>query len=155
MAERIPPRVKGDGKSSIQQLVKKQLRTKGLDTFKYNWEVEKTLKKQKATLKSVPGKDEYIYLRENTNMSTGGLSINRTKEACTSFKKIAEFCAKEFEMKLAGVDLLTSDVSDARADYRFLEINHDPLFYSIHDNPNFGTPENTLEKTLKYIFKLK
>ena len=79
-AERIPPRVIGDGQSTIRDLIniinKSPERGEGhekrLTSIKIDEMVKKCLQEQGLDLDRVPGKGELIYLRYNGNLSTGG-----------------------------------------------------------------------------------
>lgn len=155
-AERVRPQVKGDGQNSLEKLISQQVKVKGYgkDRFLFDWEVKRNLKKQKVTLKSIIPKNKIIYLRENTNMSTGGLSVERTPEVCAKFKKIAEICAKEFDVQLCGVDIITSDIGDPQADYRVIELNHNPGYHTVHITPDIGKSVDVNQKIIKAIFKI-
>ena len=150
-AERVHPQVKADGKNTLQQLIKKQLKTQGHGKMILDWEVQRCLERQKIKLTDIPEKDQLIRLRENANISTGGICVNRTQEVCAKFKKIAEVCAREFKLQLAGIDIMTKDITNPRADYRVIEINCVPDYF-LHDDPDIGASEDVTTKIIKELF---
>ena len=151
-SERTYPQVVGDGKSSIQELIKKQISSKTIK-FKIDWETKRILKDEKLTLKSVLKEGKKIRLKEKANMSTGGFSINRTGEVANKFIKIGKQCVDEFGINFGGVDIMSSDISDPKADYRIIEINANPEFF-LHEYPIEGKSDEVIMKLLKYIFKI-
>ena len=78
-AERIPPHVIGDGKSSIRELIdiinSSPVRGKGheknLTCIRLDGMVEKCLQEQGLDLDRVPEKGQVVFLRYNGNLSTG------------------------------------------------------------------------------------
>ena len=75
---RVPANVVGDGKQTIQELInmKNKQRRKNPRLFscliKVDYEIENILAKRGLSLNSVPGLSEIVYLREKSNISTGG-----------------------------------------------------------------------------------
>lgn len=145
--QRVPANVKGDGSSTISQLVeiKNQDPLRGK---KYRTPLEKIqlgeaesmfLKGQNLTFDSVPAQGEIIYLRENSNISTGGDSIDFTDEILESYKQIALKAAKALNVKITGLDMMIADLSvDASEDnYGIIELNFNPAIH-IHCYPYKG-----------------
>ena len=126
--------VVGDGKTNISDLIK--LKNKepwhGLSgrIIKIDNSLKTILKRQKLSLKSIPKKGERIFVRDNSNCSTGGESIDLTDQVPDEFKKIAVKAAKLFNAKICGVDILIEDFS--KFDYSIIELN---------DNPGIGICE--------------
>jgi cyanophycin synthetase len=85
-AKRTPAAVKGDGKSTIQQLIDKEnadpRRGDGHDNVLTRIVVdtvtEKILKEKKLTLDSVLKNNEVLYLKKTANLSTGGTATDVT-----------------------------------------------------------------------------
>ena len=90
---------------------------------------------QNLSLDYIPKEGERIYLRENSNCSTGGESINVTDQIPSKFKKIAEKAAKVFKAKVCGVDIIINDLT--KDNYAIIEINDDPG-YDINEWPYEG-----------------
>ena len=152
--ERVHPHIIGDGKKSIKTLLRQPTAQFNSKKFKLDWEFDRCLNQQKLTLSSIPKPQQKIFLRRNANIATGAISINRTQELCPAFKKIAINCAKIFNMQIAGIDLMTSDPSNPKADYRIIEINSLPDFF-IHDDYTIGQSDQITRRLLKELFNLK
>ena len=94
---RVPANVKGDGKHTIEELVMQKNRNplRGsdhrtpLELIQLGELENLMLKGQGYRMDSIPKKDEIIYLRENSNVSTGGDSIDVTDQIPDDYKKIA------------------------------------------------------------------
>ena len=54
------------------------------------------LKEQGLTVDSIPAKDQLVQLRANSNISTGGDSIDMTDEMHASYKEIAVGISKQW-----------------------------------------------------------
>ncbi|OHX64235.1 bifunctional glutamate--cysteine ligase GshA/glutathione synthetase GshB [Flammeovirga pacifica] len=144
---RVPANVKGDGKSSVRELVieknKDPLRGKGyktpLEKIALGEAEEMFLSTQGYTFDTVPKKDEIIYLRENSNISTGGDSIDVTDDIKDSYKEIAVKAAKALDVKVTGLDMmiphLDQDANDTN--YAIIEMNFNPAIH-IHCHPYIG-----------------
>ena len=94
---RIPANVIGDGSHTIEELVaQKNLNSlRGMDhrTPLENIQLGELevlmLKAQGYRKDSIPTSDEIVFLRENSNVSTGGDSIDVTDQIPDDYKKIA------------------------------------------------------------------
>lgn len=126
--------VVGDGKSTINELIK--LKNKepwhGLAhrTITIDDNLKIILNRQGYKLKSIPPKNKRVFLRDNSNCSTGGESIDLTDEVPDEFKRIAVKAAKLFNAKICGVDFLIDNLN--KFEYTILEVN---------DNPGIGICE--------------
>lgn len=155
---RVPANVKGDGKSTIRRLVaiknQDSLRGKGyktpLEKISLDASSELFLKQKDLNFDYIPAKDEIVYLRENSNISTGGDSIDYTDAIPERFKKIAVEAAKAMEAKFCGVDMILEDYSDSNSNYAIIELNFNPAIH-IHCYPYEGTERNIGEKVLKVL----
>src|SRR5699024_4515634 len=91
------------------------------------------LKEQGYTTASIPGKDEIVYLRENSNISTGGDSIDQTDEMDESYKKIAVGIAEAVGAEVSGVDLIITDLrkpsTKEQPGYTVIEANFNPAMH--------------------------
>lgn len=129
---RIPLNVIGDGRSAIRQLLKRkqaQFVAAGRDTKikPKDFRILQKLKRQKLSLRSVPKKDERVFLLDNANLSSGGDSIDVTKYIHSEFKQIAIGLTKDMGLRLCGVDLLIAgDIRDKPKKYWVLETNAAP-----------------------------
>lgn len=158
---RVPANVIGDGIHTIEQLVheknKDPLRGKGYKTPLERiqlGEVEKMfLKQQSKNIADIPGMGEVVYLRENSNISTGGDSIDFTDEIPESYKKIAIQSAKAAGATFCGVDMMIDDITQDATDanYSIIEINFNPAIH-IHCYPYKGQNRKADEKILDLLF---
>lgn len=145
--QRVPANVNGDGTATIRELVE----VKNQDPLrgkKYRTPLEKIqlgeaetmfLKGQNLTFDSVPGNGEIVYLRENSNISTGGDSIDFTDEIPESYKQVALKAARALDVKITGLDMMIADITaEASEDnYGIIELNFNPAIH-IHCYPYQG-----------------
>jgi len=151
--KKVPASITGDGKLSIKELIKKfnKKRMKGFE-IKIDKIVEKTLKENKLTLKSVLPKNFNLRLRNNLNMSDGGRSIECTKEMNNYFKKICEKAMSVMGLQYGGVDLLAKDITNKKSPYVILELNSNP-YYNMNEKPLVeGKGVDVSSKILKELF---
>ena len=110
--------------------------------------VEEFLKKSNYTYDTIPQKDERVFLRTNSNCSTGGESLDVTNDIPQYFKEMSEKAANAFNAKVCGVDLIIDDLN--KNDYSIIEINDDPG-YSINEWPYEGKGEKVGLAILKLL----
>lgn len=101
----------------------------------------------------IPAKGEVVYLRENSNISTGGDSIDFTDEVEESYKRIAIQSAKAAGAVICGVDMMIDHVHEEATDsnYSVIEINFNPAIH-IHCYPYIGKKRKANEKVLDLLF---
>ncbi|RII34493.1 bifunctional glutamate--cysteine ligase GshA/glutathione synthetase GshB [Clostridium chromiireducens] len=155
---RVPANVKGDGVRSITELVeiKNQDPLRG---YHYVTPLEKIildenaklfLKQQNKDFNYIPQKDEVIYLRENSNISTGGDSIDYTDDIPDKFKKIAIEAARAVNARICGVDMMLEDYCNENSNYAIIELNFNPAIH-IHCYPYKGVERNIGVEVLKVL----
>lgn len=157
---RVPANVKGDGKSNIYKLVeeknKNPLRGKGyrtpLEKISLGEAEELFLKNQNKNFDYIPKKDEIVYLRENSNISTGGDSIDYTDDVLEIYKKIAVDSAKAVKANFCGVDMMIKDIKNPnpQGNYSIIELNFNPAIH-IHCYPLIGKNRGLAEKILDFM----
>ncbi len=155
---RVPANVVGDGEKTIRELteIKNKDPLRGyhyvtpLEKINLDENAELFLKVQKKTFDYVPVKDEVVYLRENSNISTGGDSIDYTDKIPEKFKNIAVQCAKAVNAKICGVDMMLEDYMDENTQYGIIELNFNPAIH-IHCYPYKGTERKIGEDVLKLL----
>ncbi len=158
---RVPANVVGDGKSSIAELVAIKntdpLRGKG-----YRTPLEKIvlgdaealfLRMQGLHFSSVPARGQQVYLRENSNISTGGDSIDVSDDVDTSYAEIAIRAAACLGVRITGVDMMIDDITRAagKDNYAVIEMNFNPAIH-IHCFPHEGKRRNIHEKLINVLF---
>ncbi len=130
--ERIPLSVTGNGKSTIEQLIKAKQRefvASSRDTRINTSDprIAVKLKHQKLTLKSVPAKGQRVFLLDNANLSSGGDSVDVTGQAHQDFKDMAVKLTRDMGLRLCGVDIMVDgEISEKPNKYWILEINSSP-----------------------------
>lgn len=131
--------VVGDGKSTIEELIDAKNKEPWHDLtyspVKKDEPVVEFLKLQNYTYNSVIPKGKRVFLRTNSNCSTGGEAIEYTDVMPNKFKKIAEKATKAFNGKICGVDIIVNDLE--KDEYAIIEINDNPG-YSINEWPYEG-----------------
>lgn len=159
--KRVPANVEGDGKSTIKQLVEQKnqdpLRDKG-----YRSPLEKIslgeiellmLQEQGMDFDSVPQRGQIVFLRENSNVSTGGDSVDQTDEVHESYKKIAVGAVAALGVEICGIDVIIPDsqVPATENNYGIIEANFNPAMH-MHAFPYKGQGRNLPRAVLKLLF---
>src|SRR5574344_149002 len=154
---RVPANVTGDGTKSIRELVgvKNQdpLRGKGyrtpLEKIQLGEAEALFLQAQNKNFDYIPASGETVYLRENSNISTGGDSIDFTDRIPDSYKQIAIEAAKALKVTITGLDMIIPDYTqDATNDnYAIIELNFNPAIH-IHCYPFKGKNRKLNEKLM-------
>ena len=144
---RVPANVTGDGTSSISELIVRKnedpLRGVGyrtpLEKIKQGREEALFLKQQGYDFDTVVPLNEIVYLRENSNISTGGDSIDFTDTMHPSYNILAQQAAQAMGAAITGVDMMISDITQPANDhnYAIIEMNFNPAIH-IHCYPYKG-----------------
>ncbi|MBI4983069.1 hypothetical protein HZC32_00280 [Candidatus Woesearchaeota archaeon] len=151
---RRPANVLGDGKQSIKKLIEEKnvgrqnKATKPLTCPFIKIEIDDVVQRYLASkgisLAYIPKEGERVYLRENSNISTGGDAIELTDKAHPSVKEIALRALGAIPgMTYAGIDLITKDIIKDinKAGYAIIELNNMPGIWPLH-YPYIGKPQN-------------
>lgn len=139
---RTPANVVGDGKKTIKELVDKKNEDPLRGEVKHHSPLERIelgeieqlmLKGQGYTVESIPEMDTVVYLRENSNISTGGDSIDVTDEIDESYKQAAIDMSEIIGAKVSGIDLIIPDPTilstKEHLGYTVLEANFNPAMH--------------------------
>jgi cyanophycin synthetase len=161
VAERRPPLVIGDGRSTVSELVKlenmnplrgedheKPLTYIKLDDISVNY-----LSSQGFSPESIPLKGQKVFLRQNGNISTGGTARNCTDEINPRNISYAVATARIMGLDIAGVDIIAEDISlpiDV-ASGAVVEVNAAPGL-RMHIKPSEGEPVNVAEDILDMLY---
>lgn len=160
---REPANVVGDGIHTIKELIKiknKDSRRgdgyeKVLCKIKIDKTVRQNLAEQNLKLNSMLSKDQKIYLRKNSNLSTGGDSIDLTDATHPELKKIAVKAINAIPgLAYGGVDLMSNiDISKKpkKNNYIILEINSSPGI-SMHYDPIEGKTRDVAKDIIDILF---
>ncbi|TGN18397.1 bifunctional glutamate--cysteine ligase GshA/glutathione synthetase GshB [Leptospira idonii] len=160
VCNRVPANVKGDGKSTVAELIgiknRDPRRGEGhktpLEKIQMT-EIEKeVLASQGLDFSSVLAQGQTAYLRKNSNISTGGDSLDFTDKVHPEFKEIALASAKAANAVICGIDIISTQI-EQRPDpkhYAILEINFNPVLY-IHEFPYEGKERQVGKKILDLL----
>lgn len=115
---RVVPFVIGDGKSNIKALInilnndplRGQDHEKPLTTIKFDKELCNCLYRQNMSIDYIPKKGEKVILRENANLSTGGIAVDCTDDVCDENIDYCIRAAKALGLDICGVDICTEDI---------------------------------------------
>jgi cyanophycin synthetase len=160
-AKRMPGHVVGDGEHSIAELVdivnsdprRGVGHEKVLTRLEFDHQAERLLKKLGYDHKTVPAKDEIVFLRSTANLSTGGTAIDVTDVIHPDNREMAERTIKAIGLDIGGVDFLTNDITES---YRetgggICEVNAGPGF-RMHVAPSEGTPRDVAGPVIDMLF---
>lgn len=155
---RVPANVIGDGVSTIEELVseknKDSLRGIGyvspLEKINIDEAAQLFLHAQNLTKDSVIEEGTQVFLRENSNISTGGDSIDYTDEVDDFFKQIAIDATRTVDVTFCGVDIMIEDIKDSSSKYGIIELNFNPAIH-IHSHPYKGVERNIALEVLKAL----
>lgn len=155
---RIPANVIGDGAHTIEQLIdiKNQDSLRGnhyqrpLEKIKLDKIALSYLMKQGYDVKTILPNNKQVFLRENSNISTGGDSIDMTDEMHDHFKQIASSAAKAIGATICGVDMIIEDLSNPASHYAIIELNFNPAIH-IHTFPYKGKKREAAFSILKAL----
>src|SRR2546429_1995678 len=161
VAERVPAHVIGDGEHTVRELVDLTNRDprrgigheKVLTRIKIDADAEELLKRQGFGLEQIPPRDAVVKLAATANMSTGGISIDRTMEADHDNVEIAEEAARVVGLDVAGIDFLTPDICQPVRETggAIVEVNAAPGF-RIHTHPTEGEPQYVAKAVIDLLF---
>ena len=158
---RVPANVVGDGKHTIRELVEMKnanpLRGDAKKTPLKKIELGEIehlqLAEQGLNFESILENNEVAYLRENSNISTGGDSVDMTDEVHESYKKLAVDISNAMMAKVCGVDLIIPDIKkECNSDnYGVIEANFNPMMM-MHIYPHSGKSRRLSLNVLKMLF---
>ncbi|EGP5616757.1 TPA: bifunctional glutamate--cysteine ligase GshA/glutathione synthetase GshB [Enterococcus faecium] len=160
---RVPANVIGDGIRTVKELVEEKnsdpLRGTNhrapLELIQLGELEQLMLKEQGLTIESVPQANQIVYLRKNSNISTGGDSIDMTDEFSEAYKKIAVSAVEALGAKISGIDLIIPDkeidpTTDKKA-YGIIEANFNPAMH-MHVYPFAGKGRRLTMNVLKLLY---
>ncbi|MDO9573626.1 MAG: cyanophycin synthetase, partial [Candidatus Contubernalis sp.] len=160
-SKRVPPFVLGDGTSNINELIQKlnsdPIRGEGhekpLTQIKVDSHLLRVLKKKEMDLKSVPSRGQKVFLRDNGNLSTGGYAEDVSDRVHPENKYMAERAAKILGLDIAGLDIISRDISIPLLENggAIIEINAAPGI-RMHEHPSIGKPRRAGEAIVDMLF---
>lgn len=160
--KRVPANVTGDGVHTISELIddKNLDPLRGTDHLK---PLEKILKGPEETLmlsmqgyemSDIPAKGQLVYLRENSNISTGGDSIDVTDKIHPYYQELAIKAAKVVDSNICGVDIIVSRETIPEGPHAIIELNFNPAI-QIHSFPYQGENRRIGDIIIDFLFNIK
>jgi cyanophycin synthetase len=153
--------VVGNGKNTIYELVEKenenQIRGRGHEKPLTNMLLDSIardyLYRLGLNIYDIPRAGEIIYLRENGNLSTGGSARDCTAEIHPQNKELAIKAAKVIGLEVAGIDIVTENISKplAALNGAIIEVNAAPGL-RMHLYPTEGESRNVAGDILDYMY---
>ncbi len=149
---RLPARVTGDGKHTIEELIAISNKTLPKKIV-VDQEIRNRLLEQDVTLHTIPEEEEIIDLRYRANAALGGTTINLDPK--TVHPDNLRACKKAVQvlgLELAGVDLMSSDISTSYTVTKagITEINDNPAI-DIHYDAEYPITD-IAEQVLAALF---
>ena len=161
VAERVPAHVVGDGQGTIEELVelinadprRGVGHEKVLTRIKVDDAAVELLADQGYKLADVPSAGEMVKLTLTGNMSTGGISIDRTFEAHPENVEIAEEAARVIGLDIAGIDFICPDITEPVRETggAICEVNAAPGF-RMHTHPTIGEQQFISKPVVDMLF---
>ena len=108
---------------------------------------------QGLAMDAVPEQGVMVKLALTANMSTGGISIDRTIDAHPDNIEIAEEAARVVGLDVAGIDFIAPDITVPvrEAGGAICEVNAAPGF-RMHTHPTIGEPQYIAKPVIDLLF---
>lgn len=161
IAERVPAHVVGDGEHTVAELVEITNadprrgvgHEKILTRITVNDAARELVRSQGFSMSDVPPAETMVKLTLTGNMSTGGISIDRTFEAHPENVEIAEEAARMIGLDIAGIDFICPDIAQPVRETggAICEVNAAPGF-RMHTNPTVGDPQYIAKPVVDMLF---
>jgi len=160
-ALRDPAHVKGDGHSTVQQLIDLENtdprrgygHEKVLTLISVDRDTLDLLDKKGYTLETVPEKGEKVFVKSTANLSTGGTSVDVTDHVHPQNVFICERISKIIGLDICGIDIMARNLSEPLTDSGgvVLEVNAAPGF-RMHIAPSEGLPRNVAGHVIDMLY---
>jgi cyanophycin synthetase len=161
VAQRVPAHAVGDGEHSLAELVEITNadprrgigHEKVLTRIKVDDESTTYAREQGFEMGDVPPRGVRVFLKRTGNMSTGGISIDRTEEAHPDNVEVAELAARVVGLDIAGIDFICPDISVPVRETGggIVEVNAAPGF-RMHTHPTEGEPQYVAKPVIDALF---
>ncbi|WP_427385527.1 cyanophycin synthetase [Janibacter sp. G56] len=161
IAERVPAHVVGDGEHTVAELVEitnsDPRRGVGHEKVLTKITVDdaaiELVRNQGLELDAVPEAGRMVKLALTGNMSTGGISVDRTFDAHPDNVEIAEEAARMIGLDVAGIDFICPDIAAPVRETggAICEVNAAPGF-RMHTHPTVGEPQFIAKPVVDLLF---
>lgn len=162
VALRIPPFVVGDGKHTIRELIgilnEDQRRGEDhempLTAVQIDSALIQCIFHKGYVLDSILDKGKTLYLRENGNLSTGGVALDYTEKISPHNEELCIRAAKTMGLDICGIDICCEDISIPleEQDGVVLEVNAAPGL-RMHHYPYMGEERDVAGAVIDMLFK--
>jgi len=149
--EMIPPYAKGDGISTIRDIIiEKQCSTEQRTGF--DEKLKQILKEQNVTLDSIMPENEIAYIKRSSCLAEGGETRDVTAVLHPEIEKICVAASKVVGKYLVGIDVMCNNISEkpSKQSFNIIEINGKPDLY-IHYDPTYGKTRNVVKDIVKFM----
>ena len=160
-ARRTPAHVVGDGAHTVAELVEIENadprrgigHEKVLTRIRLDDRAAELLAAQGFALDDVPPRGTVVTLTRTANMSTGGIAEDVTEQVHPDNVEIAEIAADVVGLDVAGIDLVTPDITMSVHDVggAIVEVNAAPGF-RMHTHPTVGEPQYVAKPVVDLLF---
>lgn len=160
ITKRRPASVLGNGVANVKQLLKAKNKIRAAmkpsihKMLKIDEEAIRVMKNDGFDADSIPQKGERIFLRKNSNISTGGDAISATDTMDKNIVDLVENTISAIPgLNVCGMDVIIDKNSDLRSKPKIsiIEINDSPML-SMHHYPWEGTPTNVAKILIDAMF---
>jgi len=161
IAERVPAHVIGDGRHTVAELVEITNsdprrgvgHEKVLTRITVDTATVALLSDQGLELGAVAPTGTMVRLALTGNMSTGGISVDRTFDAHPDNVEIAEEAARMIGLDVAGIDFICPDIAHPVRETggAICEVNAAPGF-RMHTHPTVGEPQFIAKPVVDLLF---
>ncbi|HET7280105.1 MAG TPA: cyanophycin synthetase [Dermatophilaceae bacterium] len=161
IAERVPAHVVGDGSRTVAELVdltnadprRGVGHEKVLTRIRVDESAVRLVRDQGYEMDAVPPAGEMVKLALTGNMSTGGISVDRTFDAHPDNVEIAEEAARMIGLDVAGIDFICPDIASPVRETggAICEVNAAPGF-RMHTHPTVGEPQFIAKPVVDLLF---
>jgi cyanophycin synthetase len=121
--------------------------------IKVDGHVRDVLARSGLQLDSVPEAHRTVYLRDTSNLSTGGTAVDRTDDIHPENAMIARRAAGALGLDVAGIDFIAPDITRSVLETGggIVEANAAPGF-RMHLQPSEGRPRNVARPVIDMLF---
>ncbi len=137
---RMAPRVTGDGRRSVTELIAAENAARGdadvvagyVTRLVFDEDMRVVLAKQGLTVDDVPQPNRLVRLRHIANTATGGTIDDCSDRVHPDNREMAETIARGFRLDALGIDFMTSDIAKSwrEGGCAVIEVNLTPGFSS-------------------------
>lgn len=152
VVKRLPPHIIGDGQNDIKTLIKltnEQRKERKLMAIPVDELTHQVLSDQGKDMQTIPANGEYVEVRRNANLTTGGTTEEINDIVHEYYKDICIKAVKALDLEFGGVDLITPDIT-IPVKSAINEINYCPGL-RIHYKVDNSEPQKVAIPIMEYI----